>query len=636
MKKIALFSVASVFCVSLFCKEPVSSCISSFQTIGEAIAPSLSALKKPHEIISSLDTYSTTLAILEQGARARNMLIPASLHPTTISDLGILFYDVSKPDFTVLKKIKRTQTILGECYLGHMLITPSADIPFLEKRQAIIRYLVEHDDHRNTLSSFLREFSAQEKQLLALWNKNDILYSKNMSQSIFGGNIKKKQSSAVMEFKRRFLDVFEPSSPFLGLAAAQFIKRLTPFEVKPNATVGEKVKGGVFDGVTYGFTALGAAIAWKTSISKFKNRHALRKALKNRFQSLIGFQKALSEIDIYSDNITPNFIPALTAISEFSSPQNKEVNRFLHSLTDGAFSLDKGYWNASMGKLFAAVPQFLALKKRICFGLHALAELDALLSIAILYKEHENLTNRYCFAKYKKFTTVPELSAINFWHPNLGSLGAIANTLILGGLKMLRNMILTGANAAGKSTLVKSDSLCPVFAQTITIAAAESVELTPFSVINTYLNIVEDAGNAVSQHRAEVRRAQELIQQILALPKDQCAFTVMDEMFRCTNPTHGAAAAFGIGKILGKQKNSILILATHYFQLTKLADIPESSFSNYCVHAYKQPDGSFKYPYKIFPGINATVIALDMLATEGFNKDILSYANEHLQRVEAH
>jgi hypothetical protein len=54
------------------------------------------------------------------------------------------------------------------------------------------------------------------------------------------------------------------------------------------------------------------------------------------------------------------------------------------------------------------------------------------------------------------------------------------------------------------------------------------------------------------------------------------------------------------------------------------------------VHAYKQPDGSFKYPYKLFPGINATVIALDMLATEGFNKDILKYADEQLKRVESH
>ena len=177
--------------------------------------------------------------------------------------------------------------------------------------------------------------------------------------------------------------------------------------------------------------------------------------------------------------------------------------------------------------------------------------------------------------------------------------------------------------------------LAVLFAQTLTVCAAFKVTLTPFTLINTYLNIVEDAGNAVSQHRAEVRRAKELVSMIQHLPSNQFSITVMDEMFRCTNPSTGAAAAFAIGKELGKLKNSCLILATHYFELTKLANEPDSSFSNMCVDAIKNPDGSFTYPYKIRPGINATVIALDMLASEGFDQRVLDYAYEHLARVES-
>jgi DNA mismatch repair ATPase MutS len=636
MKKIILLACLGSLPATLACTTQTPPLVSSFQTMGEAIAPSLSALKKPQEIISSLDMYSTALAVLEEGARSRNLLSPSTISPTTISDLGILFYDVSKPLFTVLKKLSRTQTILGECYLGNLLITPSADRDVLTKRQAIVRYLIEHDEERETLKNILVEFAKQEEQLLALWNKNDILYSKNMSQSIFGGNIKRKQRASIMEFKRRFLDVFEPSSPFLGLAAAQFIKGLTPFEVKPNATTKQKIKGGFFDGVTWSFTALGAAIAWKTSVSKFKNRHALRIALKKRFQSLIALSTALSGIEAYTQIFDTIDMPALEALKKFKGPENKDINAFLQSLTSSAFNLEKGYWNASMGKLFAAVPRFLSLKKRICFALHALGELDALISIAVLYKEHENLSNHFCFAEYKTLKTIPELAITQFWHPNLGSKVAVPNDMRLGGNESYRNMVITGANAAGKSTVIKGMMLAVLCAQTLTIAAAQKTVLTPFALINTYLNIVEDAGNAISQHRAEVRRANELIGQITSVPEDQCALTVMDEMFRCTNPAHGAAAAFGIGKILGKQKNSLLVLATHYFQLTKLADEKESSFANFCVHAYKQPDGSFKYPYKLFPGINATVIALDMLATEGFNKDILKYADEQLKRVESH
>ncbi|MEI7580982.1 MAG: hypothetical protein WCJ17_04240, partial [bacterium] len=479
MKKIILLACLGLLPAVLMCADTQPKpMVSSFQTMGEAIAPSLSALKKPQEIISSLDMYSTALAVLEEGARARNVLTPATISPTTISDLGILFYDVSKPLFTVLKTIKRTQTILGECSLGNMLITPLTDNDLLRKRQAIIRYFIEHDEEREELKNILLDFSKQEEQLLALWNKNDILYSKNMSQSLFGGNIKRKQSSSVMEFKRRFLDVFEPSSPFLGLAAAQFIKGLTPFEVKPNATAAEKLKGGVFDGVTWGFTALGAAIAWKTSVSKFKNRKALRIALKKRFQSLVALGAALGKIDAYTADRDMVSIPALEAIKEFKGPENKDINKFLQSLTSSAFRLDKGYMNASMGKLFAAVPQFLSLKKRICFGLHALGELDALIAIASLYKEHESLSNHFCFAEYKQLKSTPELSITQFWHPNLGSKSAVPNDMQLGGKAPYRNMVITGANAAGKSTVIKGMMLAVLCAQTLTIVAAQKAVLT--------------------------------------------------------------------------------------------------------------------------------------------------------------
>jgi len=78
-----------------------------------------------------------------------------------------------------------------------------------------------------------------------------------------------------------------------------------------------------------------------------------------------------------------------------------------------------------------------------------------------------------------------------------------------------------------------------------------------------------------------------------------------------------------------------LVLATHYFHLTKLADELESSFTNYHFAAHKNSNGSFTYPYTLSPGINATVIALDLLAREGFDEQILQYAYEHLKRVES-
>ena len=104
-------------------------------------------------------------------------------------------------------------------------------------------------------------------------------------------------------------------------------------------------------------------------------------------------------------------------------------------------------------------------------------------------------------------------------------------------------------------------------------------------------------------------------------------------MFRCTNPTTGAAAAYNVGRELGTLPNSLLIMSTHFGHLTNLANEQASSFANYCVGATKKPDGTFTFHYRLEPGINQKVIALEMLAAEKFDPLILDYANQHLDRV---
>ena len=80
-------------------------------------------------------------------------------------------------------------------------------------------------------------------------------------------------------------------------------------------------------------------------------------------------------------------------------------------------------------------------------------------------------------------------------------------------------------------------------------------------------------------------------------------------------------------------ENSLLILATHFDALTKLPQQPKSSFRNYRVSAFKNNDGSFTFPYRLEPGVNQKVIALDLLAHEGFDPEILTYAYEHLEEL---
>ncbi len=156
-----------------------------------------------------------------------------------------------------------------------------------------------------------------------------------------------------------------------------------------------------------------------------------------------------------------------------------------------------------------------------------------------------------------------------------------------------------------------------ILAQTLGIAPAQRLILTPFAILNCYLNITDDLGAGVSLFKAELLRAKDLLEHLRALLKNSFAFTLMDEIFSGTSPEEGAHAAVQFARNLSGFANSISILATHYPQLTMLATELPHSFDNYKVSIFRNNDGSWNRPFKIEKGVSDINIAMELLKDEG-------------------
>lgn len=262
----------------------------------------------------------------------------------------------------------------------------------------------------------------------------------------------------------------------------------------------------------------------------------------------------------------------------------------------------------------------------------ALAEVDAYLSCANLYKEHQDGTNVYSFAKYIEQDT-PYLNVQNMWNPFVGPEKSVANSVELG-RNLPQNIILTGPNAGGKSTFSKGITLNTLLAQTIGIVPAASCTLTPFAKVNTYMNISDDTAGGNSLFKTEVMRAQELLNTILTLPKNQFSLSVMDEMFSGTSPKEGEAASYAVAKNIGSHKHSMAIIATH-FPLLKELETETQNFKNYQVRVVHHEDGSFSYPFMLEKGAADQNVAISILQNEGFESSILAEAHAILNRNKA-
>jgi DNA mismatch repair ATPase MutS len=149
----------------------------------------------------------------------------------------------------------------------------------------------------------------------------------------------------------------------------------------------------------------------------------------------------------------------------------------------------------------------------------------------------------------------------------------VVNTITLNS----ENCVITGPNAAGKSTFIKSTSLNILLSQTMGISCSSVCKITPFYYINTQINIPDSKG-VESLFEAEMFRCKYNIDIVKELPTNYKSYIVFDEIFSSTNIIEGISGAYAILDKLSKYKNTLIIITTHYLYLTKLTNFKKIKF----------------------------------------------------------
>ena len=162
--------------------------------------------------------------------------------------------------------------------------------------------------------------------------------------------------------------------------------------------------------------------------------------------------------------------------------------------------------------------------------------------------------------------------------------------------------------------------MCVLFSQTLSIVPARVFSVTPFTIINTYLNIPDSKGKG-SLYEAEMRRSLEQINKIKELNKDEFSFVILDEIFNSTNPEEGIGAAYAVAEEISSHKNSIALITSHYGYLSKLEE--SMRYVNYKIPIERDENNNIVYKYKLVRGISNQFIALELLQKKGFDEKLV-------------
>ena len=494
--------------------------------------------------------------------------------------------------------------------VANILITPTTDINTLKRRQAVIQYLIDNPVVMNKLENHLRNFFVNEDGIISLLDPSDTIY-KGLFQSLdatsqFGLNPK---SSNGKEISRRFIESLNLLS--LGFMPTYlYYYSSHPLQIATAITL-------------YGLTLYLA----QRSARREKNYYSyVMKRSRRPGLALFEARKLWLTLEDH-----PLFNSVFLSYPEFSKLEYSKELREILTLLKGApecpVTSSWEYYTSHMGRYHMALELLQRHKHSILPIIQAVGEVDAWLTIAkFVRKGQQRENNPITFANYILGHHSPYLRLDQFWNPHLSPDIAVPNSIEIGA-KLPLNTIITGPNAAGKSTNMEGIAIAVLLAQTFGIAPAQNLEITPFSLIHTHMDISSEVAAGLSTFKAESVRAIELMDHIEKMQEQQFSLTLMDEIFSSTNPIEGEAGTYGYLKIISNNPNSINICTTHYPRPTLLADEYPGVFQNMHVRA-EIMDGQLLYDYLLKPGHSEQHIAIKILEDEGIRSEFLDIATD--------
>mgnify|MGYP006078624527 FL=1 len=193
-------------------------------------------------------------------------------------------------------------------------------------------------------------------------------------------------------------------------------------------------------------------------------------------------------------------------------------------------------------------------------------------------------------------------------------------------LSLNKNIIITGPNAAGKTTYVKSLLSNIILSQTIGLTYSNKSLIKIYDCIYSFMRINDELGSK-SYFEAEAELCAKMINKSIDIQNlNKSGIFFMDEPMHSTPPIEGISTAYAVCEKIGTNTNVDLLITTHFFKLTTLENTYPYNFINLSVNAIHNIDNTFTFPYKIKKGSSNQCIAIELLDKKNFPEDVINSA----------
>jgi len=250
----------------------------------------------------------------------------------------------------------------------------------------------------------------------------------------------------------------------------------------------------------------------------------------------------------------------------------------------------------------------------------AVAEIDVLTAFAGVARHHD-----FC---RPRLGDEPGIAIDGGWHPVVRAASAepfVPNDLVLADDRRL--LMITGPNMGGKSTYMRQTALIVLLAWCGAYVPARAARIGPVDRIFTRIGASDDLAGGRSTFMVEMTETASILRH--ATPS---SLVLLDEIGRGTSTYDGLALAWATARALAEDIGAWTLFATHYFELTALAEELEGVAN---VHlAATEHDGRIVFLHSVADGPASQSYGVQVARLAGVPAPIIAEAQARLRDLE--
>ena len=188
-------------------------------------------------------------------------------------------------------------------------------------------------------------------------------------------------------------------------------------------------------------------------------------------------------------------------------------------------------------------------------------------------------------------------------------------------------LMITGPNMGGKSTYMRQIALITLLAHTGCFVPAQSASISVVDRIFTRMGSSDDLAGGRSTFMVEMTETANILNNA-----SQNSLVLMDEVGRGTSTFDGLSLAWAAVDYLAKELKCYVLFATHYFELTTLADQLENAANVHLTATEYEDDIVFLH--KVHEGPASQSYGLQVAQLAGVPREVIGHAKHKLKELE--